>query len=593
VSLFKLARRQSVSKKKVLSYGKILNIEKTDKLSSSRFTYERNRLLKTSFGAARTNPFFILIATIVLFISGNPGFADIQPKRVVVVPFKINAPEKMEYLKNGITDMLSSRISWENRVDVVGKEETLKALADINTPLNETTAREIGRKLSANYVLFGSLTVFGNSISIDAKVIDVTGTRSALTFFNQSKGMDEVVPQINLFAEDINSQLFKRVSITRKSPTPAQPQQPDIYKHPEKLLQEGGGNIDEGERSLFARESGRIRAQKIWKSRNVEYLINGLAVGDVNSDGKAETVIITPHSVRIFGYEKGRLFEIETLAVSRLNIYIGVDVADINGNGVAEIFITSQTMQKDKLSSFVLEYDGRSYPRIVQGSSWYYRISETPQRGKILLGQRNVIGDPYAGGIFELNWENTDYVPQKEINTPPQINLMGYMVGDVMNDGDESAVAYSADDRIMVINSAGKEEWKGSDRLGGSMLYVSGEITEIDQIENRLYLPMRILVYKNAATGKSEIIVAKNHDITGHKFSLRKFVNGHIESFAWHGLGMESNWRTRKMSGQIRDLYIADFDHDGKKELIAALIIKEGSIAFTEKKSTLIAYELE
>ena len=268
-------------------------------------------------------------------------------------------------------------------------------------------------------------------------------------------------------------------------------------------------------------------------------------------------------------------------------------MADINANGVAEIFITSQTMQKDSLSSFVLEYDAGSYTRIVKGSSWYYRVSESPQRGKILLGQRNVLGDPYAGGIFELNWENTDYVPQKKIDTPPQTNLMGYMAGDVMNDGDESAVAYSANDRIMVINSAGKEEWKGSDRFGGSMLYVSGPKTEVDQIENRFYLPMRILVYQNPASGKSEIIVAKNHELTGHKLALRKFVNGHIESLSWHGLGVESNWRTRKMSGQIRDLYIADFDHDGKNELIAALILKEGSIAFTEKKSTLIAYDLE
>lgn len=537
--------------------------------------------------------FFLVIVTIVLLISGIPGFADIQPKRVVVVPFKINAPEKMEYLKTGITDMLTSRISWENRVSVVGKQETLHALADIKTPLNETTAREIGRNLKANYVLFGSLTVFGNSVSIDAKVIDVSGTRSPLTFFNQSKGMDEVVPKINLFAEDINSQLFQRVSATRKSPAPAQPQRPDIYKHPEKLLQEGGGNIDEGERSLFARESGRIRAQKVWKSRNFKYIINGLAVGDVNSDGKAETVIITPHSVRIFGYEKGRLFEIETLAASRQSNYIGVDVADINANGVAEIFITSQTMQKNRLTSFVLEYDGRSYTRIVEGSSWYYRISETPQRGKILLGQRNVLGDPYASGIFELNWKSSDYVPQKEIKTPPQINLMGYMAGDVMNDGDESAVAFSADERIMVINSAGKEEWKGSEPFGGSMLYVSGQVTERHQIENRRYLPMRILVYKNPASGKSEIIVAKNYELTGGKLALRKFINNHLESFSWHGLGVESNWRTRKMSGHIRDLYIADFDLDGKNELIAALILKEGSIAFTGKKSVLVAYELE
>ena len=47
------------------------------------------------------------------------------------------------------------------------------------------------------------------------------------------------------------------------------------------------------------------------------------------------------------------------------------------------------------------------------------------------------------------------------------------------------------------------------------------------------------------------------------------------------------------MSGFIRDLQVADFDGDGREELIFALITKSGSIMLTTPKSTLIAYELE
>ena len=58
----------------------------------------------------------------------------------------------------------------------------------------------MGTGLGADYVLFGSLTVFGNSVSIDAKMVDVSGENRPLSFFNQSQGMDQVIPGINLFA---------------------------------------------------------------------------------------------------------------------------------------------------------------------------------------------------------------------------------------------------------------------------------------------------------------------------------------------------------------------------------------------------------
>ena len=159
------------------------------------------------------NPTFklFLICLIFAVVIAGPQAAVAQLKQVAVVPFKINAEKDLSFLRDGIVDMLTSRLFWEDKVAVLSREETAKVLENVQAPLNESKAREIGTRLKVDYVLFGSLTVFGNSVSIDAKMVDVSGSKPPLTFFNQSQGMDQVIPGINLFATDINAEIFGRV----------------------------------------------------------------------------------------------------------------------------------------------------------------------------------------------------------------------------------------------------------------------------------------------------------------------------------------------------------------------------------------------
>ena len=78
-----------------------------------------------------------------------------------------------------------------------------------------------------------------------------------------------------------------------------------------------------------------------------------------------------------------------------------------------------------------------------------------------------------------------------------------------------------------------------------------------------------------------------------HLEQFRKYTNAHFESMTWDGLGLQTRWRTRKITGFIRDYTLGDFDNDGKVELVAAVILSEGAVVLiTEPKSTIIAYEL-
>lgn len=517
--------------------------------------------------------FFIVFAFLAI-VFGSMAFATGKPLYIAVVPFKINAEKDLTFLKDGIIDMFSSRLSWEEKVKVVSRQETTKVLEAVDSPLNESKAQKIGVELGADYVLFGSLTVFGNSVSIDAKVVDVSRNKPSLAFFNQIKGIEEVIPEVNLIASDINEKVFGRI-------VPSQKVQESQKEAPSS--------------AFITTQGARDHTGQFWKSRNFKYLINGMALGDIDDDGRIETVIITPNAVHIYRYEKNRLVKTKEIPESRNKNFIGVDVADINGNGYAEIFVTSLNAHKNDLTSFVLEYNGQKFDKIVKKSPWYYRVAKLPGRGRVLFGQRQKgTGDnPFYSAIFEMAWQNSDYVPENKLLPPKRANLMGFTFGNAMNTGQDVAVAYDKSDRIRIVEPSGKVVWTSSERYGGSTLYFS--LPRIDRnSENPLYLPMCIHIRDLDADGKYEVIAARNYGGTGRLLErFRKYTDSHIEVLSWNGLGLADVWKTRKISGHIRDFEIGDFDNDGKDELVAAVIMKEGSMVLTTPESSLIAYELK
>jgi TolB-like protein len=478
-----------------------------------------------------------LLALVVL--SFNFSFAA-TPKRVALLPFKINSEKDLTFLKDGIFDMLTTRLSKEGQVEVLGRaqvEEAIQSAAPSGT-INEAAARSIGTRLNADYVLFGSLTVLGNNVSIDAKMLDVSGARPAMTFFDQSQDLGAVITKINLIAADINEKMFGQTTAAATSTTPAaaapapagQPQpapKADLYAHPEKILKEDGfithekGPITEtpGVMEGVAQET----QAKFWKGPNFKHLIDGVALGDVDGDGKIETVTIAPHAVLIFRYEGGAFRKIAEIEEGLNKNLIGVDSADINGNGYAEIFVTSLNAQRIVVNSTVLEYDGKNFSKIISDSPFYYRVADTPNRGKILLGQRPKTGKPSAGAIYEMKWQNQEYVPTDPINTPRDTNLLGLTIGDVLNNGQETAVAYKEGDRLQVINLSGDTLWEDREHFGGSMLYADLPSAYRGQTQNKWYYPLRVVVWHNNAKKESEVIAVQNVDAAASKLEQFRY----------------------------------------------------------------------
>jgi hypothetical protein len=363
------------------------------------------------------------------------------------------------------------------------------------------------------------------------------------------------------------------------------------------MFKQQGGMGAEGQGSPFAAEEGsggRELSPQIWRSAGMKHLFNGIALGDVDGDGKIETVILTPHTVLVFRKDQERFFQVFEYAEGGQGYNIAVDVADINGNGVPEIFVTSLTPTRKGLASFVLEHDGKSYRRIADNESWYFRVCDLPERGRVLLGQEHRMGSPHGTRIYELLWRNGRYEPESPVTVSIALNVLGLTLADITESRNESVVAFDREDHIRVFDPSGKEEWKSAEKYGGSTLFYSGNRSGDGDVENPIYLPTRLIPQKSVKDGKTKILAVKNHDIAGSKLEkFRSFNESQIISFFWDGLGLASEWRTRKISGCIRDFAIGDFDNDGADELVAAVILEEGRIITTSPKCTVIALEFK
>jgi len=534
----------------------------------------------------------LVLITLLTVLALHKASADEQPVKIAITPFTLNAPEDMQYLKSGIQDMLESRLSQDENVIVISDEKTAQAMEGVEEPIDEIEARDIGQRLSADFVLIGSLTVFGSSASLDARLVDVEGTMPTRSFFEQSDKIDGLVPKINAFASNVGSIILSAPALAVDAAPAASASEPgdDAREHPEKIAEE----MTDSQTPATAGTVGAATAgpsSKFWKSRRLKILMNGVALGDVDGDGKIETVIITPDRVIVYRIENKKMFKIAEFEPGGFKVLIGVDVADINANGHAEIFLTAQNTQKNRIYSDVYEYNGKAFTRIVKDSPWKFRVIEEPQGRPVLLGQKHKEKKPFSGPVFEMHWEAAEYQPGDQVGAGTGYNLMGFTYGDATNEGENSAVVYDEWDKLRIIASDGEVLWRHSEKTGGSTLQFSLGLTGPDE-EGFQYLPMRILIKDTNQDGQNEVIAVKNYDSAkGSLKNFRYYTNAEIYAFAWDGVGLFPQWNTNKISGYMRDFAIGDHDNDGRDELVAALVLKAGALVGTTPRSVVIAYQ--
>jgi TolB-like protein len=121
----------------------------------------------------------------------------------------IHSQENLDYLREGINDILTSRITVAERIVVIGRSIVERALYEERpTRLDEAAATKIGMKVGADYIVLGSITKVREYISLDVRLISITEEKPPATVYAQQKGIDDVMVKIGNFAQDIRDKIL-------------------------------------------------------------------------------------------------------------------------------------------------------------------------------------------------------------------------------------------------------------------------------------------------------------------------------------------------------------------------------------------------
>ena len=559
-----------------------------------------------------------ILPMILMFLVTGVSLAK-DKYTVAILPFTLHSAENIDYIKEGVEAILSSRIASSDKITVMGKDVVAEELK--KSKIKEISANDIynlGAKLKSDFVVWGSITKIGNAVSIDAKLTDVSKEKSDIHFSSPSQTLDDVIPKINDFSEKIVHHILgttpqPTVPAVSSVPPSTTPQVPGSMSRESQIIAgmksggKKGGTLTSVINSEYINAAEPFNRKGFWMSQKIPTEFKGMAIGDVNGDGLNEVVLIDKNTVYIYQKADKELKLIDKFKGKSYNNYLAVDVADINRNGIPEIFVTS--LNDRLLNSFVLEFKNGKFETIASDIRYFLRVIDTTPEMPLLLAQGYGINKPFQSEIFEMVWKNGNYVTDQKMKIPYGLSIYGLTIDNLGVGGTEKIFALDDYDYLYILEkttiplsrltSIGftKDEliWRSDDVYGGSNNYfenIDKQNADSSENEKSAFVNLRILTFDTNQDGKKELIIVKNLSTVGRIFKkLKLFTSSEIYNLEWDGMGMAENWRTKKINGYVADYAIKDIDNDGKPEICLALVLSVG--ASLKDKSVVAVYELE
>ncbi len=545
-----------------------------------------------------------------------------QTKKIAILPFTVNSSENINYIREGIWDMLISRVTVGGKTEVLSKSSVLESMDKGKKDITQADVLAIGKRLKADFVVWGSITKIGESLSLDGKLLDVASSQSPVTLYEQTRGMNEVIPKIGDFSQRIRSHVTGEalaapapVAPAAAAPTAAaaaatgsaaaagKSQETDIVAGMRRGKTTYTGIINPD----YITAPEPLSKKGFWMSPKSGTEFKGVDIGDVNGDNLNETVIIDNTTVYIYQRDASGFKLLKKISGGTYEQYLGVDIADVNGNGIPEIFVTS--INRQTIDSFVLEYRNGNYEVIAKGLNFMMRAINTTGTTR-LLGQilSTSPQNPFINPIHLVTWDDGKYRLGEKLPIPQGLPLYGLTLDAVDGLGVERVLTFDENDYLRIyektskllihlqkVTGAPELIWRSDEVYGGSNstfkpVYAAGTRSMVDESDS-IYMRPRILTYDLNKDGKKEVIVVKNLSASGRVLkNMPLFTSAEVYNLEWDGLGLAEVWRTKKISGYVADYQIKDIDNDGQDEIVLALVLSVGPTI--KSNSCLVAYKL-
>ncbi|GAB7079690.1 outer membrane protein assembly factor BamA [Megalodesulfovibrio paquesii] len=153
---------------------------------------------------------------LALLVQACPAWAQASDNKnitIAVLPFEVNAEPSLSRLNQDLPKMVAEQLRQAG-FTVVEESALKRHIADRGVKfLDLKTARELAVLTKANYAIYGSFSQAGESISLDARLVEAFGQEPARPLFVSKKGLTNVTQAVGELSMRVRSELAKASNI--------------------------------------------------------------------------------------------------------------------------------------------------------------------------------------------------------------------------------------------------------------------------------------------------------------------------------------------------------------------------------------------
>jgi len=306
------------------------------------------------------------------------------------------------------------------------------------------------------------------------------------------------------------------------------------------------------------------------------------ATADLDGHGRTEYVFSDGERLSIYRLDSSTWKEVWVQSPDSTGgvKHLYLDVADVNGNGRPEIFVTFT--KKGKVSSAIFEEQNGTYRRIAE-MPVLVRVLLYPGKGPVLIGQEFDEKRFYGRTTKQYSWSGGTYVSVADFSLPREVNLYGFVIAD-FGEAHPLIVALNERNRLRVY-SRETLIWESEERYGGTETLAVESTADIYDVEQKVSIKCRFFAVDIDGDGKEEILTPKNLAATSF-FTAKE---AEIRGMEWTGARLEQTVRIKEVPGAVLDFQMTRQNGTGV-QLIALVEVRGG--AFSRPGSRLITYSI-
>lgn len=499
-----------------------------------------------------------------------------------IAPFQVNGSNSYQYLKNSVPSMLNSRLFKSSVNEPVATQDNL---AKVNAPASQKAAQDLRKKHKADYLVYGTVNVIGETASLD---ISVVGDNN---YFWQKSSQDTVnnlLASVNTVANSINQDVFKTAGtasaqasgrsnsfIDPKTGAPS-----TSYLNPE-LRYQG------------------VEANKA-RSQTLPFASSGMLIADFTGNGFNEILLSSENEIIIYSYENTQLKEI-----TRKKIYSSANIlrtSVLPYKGRNYIVAASSDKTNNDARSYIYLCNGKQIQEIAS-TRYYLNVAKLSAHGNPeLIGQN---ADPtrfVKGAIFRMNFDGKSVSKAGNINTlPSKADLFNFTYVPSSQDSGDVIAVIDDQDKLNIFSTSGKILSKTDDYYAstdnsvtvtrdiGGFVSQEGKMDELNH-----FVPSAINITDIDNDGHYEMIMSKPISVAAQVLNnYRNYAQSEVHALVWDGVGANLLWKTRRIKGTITDVKVADPNNDGVLDLVLNVNTYPGAMGIDKIRTFITFYPLD